>query len=422
MAQKALTTEKVEELRSLRSEGLSVREVAARAGVSEGTASNYTRGIAKPIRGTQVKKEAPSGRRESKDIMEATAGAKLDSDTIELANRVRKARLQAELDDIDDRKQQRQEVDDMRLRERKLLLQLDETRLGASKGDSSVVIELNQLRSDLADLRESRHQAEIRQMEHRMGQLVASIRQTGLNQYDLMSQAMTKAENLAILATGKIDGLVKSGQGDKALMTALQLGLSPSEYALLLQGEDLIPTREDFIAGRQYRAKMDGVPYEEPEPGEFEGLVSLVQQHNRRWQAAMDKSQRAMGKGGSSVVRTGQPGTVPAPGEQEPVVLKAESKVVQCTRCGTTFDIDLVEAKQAAAGKRLFVHCANPKCGFLLDLKDLVPELKPVEDKSSKLYCYVAGKDGQCVSELRASDQCMDCQWFKPTIVPMVYE
>ncbi|MBA7530600.1 hypothetical protein ES705_22809 [subsurface metagenome] len=310
----------------------------------------------------------------------------------------------------------------MRLRERKLLLQLDETRLGASKGDTGVVSELNQLRSELSELREARHQSELRQMEHRMGQMVASIRQTGLTQYDLMSQAMGKAENLAILATSKVDSFMKSGREDKQLLMGLRLGLSPGEYALLLQGEEPVLSIEDYEMGRRLRAQQDGVPLTKPEPGEYEGLVRLTERRNQQWQAAVDKAAQAMGRGGSQVIGTGQPGTVPAPGEPEPEVLKAESKLVKCTRCGTTFDIDLVEAKQAAAGKRLFVHCANPKCGFLLDLKDLVPELKPVEDKSSKLYCYVAGKDGQCVGELRASDQCMDCQWFKPAIVPLVYE
>ncbi|MBA7553380.1 hypothetical protein ES705_45971 [subsurface metagenome] len=424
MAQKALTAEKVEELRSLRSEGLSVHEVAAKAGVSEGAVSNHTRDIAKPARGTQVKKEAPSGRRESKDIMEATAGAKLDSDTIELANRVRKARLQAELDDIDDRKQQRQEVDDMRLRERKLLLQLDETRLGASKGDSNVVTELNQLRNELTELREARHQAELRQSEDRHqaemrrleGQIV-SVGRTGLGAYDIMAKSLDKAENLAIMVTDKVDKFVKSGQGDKTLMTALQLGLTPTEFQLLQQGEELIPTREDFEVGRRYRAHRDGVPYVEPEEGEFEGIVSLVQRHNLMWQAAMDKAQRAMGKGGSSVVRTGKPGQVPAPGEEEPVVLKSESKLVKCQRCGSTFDVDLNEARQhAAQGKKLFVNCA--KCSFLLEITEMLPELQPapgpepVANKSTKPKCYEPGTYGECVSDFRSHErQCDDCSW-----------
>ncbi|GAH80918.1 unnamed protein product, partial [marine sediment metagenome] len=230
----------------MRKEGQTIEGIGKSLGVSAGAVSGWCRDI--PASGTRVKKEGVKPLRESKDIMDLAAGAKLDTETIDLANRVRKARLQAELDDIDDRKQQRQEVDDMRLRERKLLLQLDETRLGASKGDAGVVTELNQLRSELTELREARHQSELRQMEHRMGQLVASIRQTGLTQYDLMSQAMGKAENLAILATSKVDSFMKSGQEDKHLTTALSLGISPPEYALLLQGEEPVLSRGDYEA------------------------------------------------------------------------------------------------------------------------------------------------------------------------------
>ncbi|GAI92294.1 unnamed protein product, partial [marine sediment metagenome] len=105
--------------------------------------------------------------------------------------------------------------------------------------------------------------------------------------------------------------------------------------------------------------------------------------------------------------------------EQQPVVLTAESKLVQCTRCGTTFDIDLAEARsQAGAGKKLFIHCANPKCGFMLDLKELIPEEKsvpgpePVVDRSQKPSCYAPGMYGACVSDLRSQDrQCDDCAW-----------
>jgi len=423
MPQKALATEKVEELRSLRSEGLSLREVAARAGVSEGAVSNYTRGIAKPARRPQGPKEAPLGRREGKDIMSAAAGAKIDEETADLANRVRKARLQAELDDVEDRKRQRLEIDDLRLRERKLLLQLDETRLGASKGDSAVVGELTELRRELGDLREARHQTELRQSEDRhsseMRQVLAGIQHNGLSEYDIMSRVLDKGENLAIMVTDKVDKLLKGGQGDKQLVLGLQLGLTPLEFQLLQQGQDPIPTKDDWLVGRRYRAHRDGVKLEEPAEGEFEGLVALIQQRNRRWQEVMDRAQVAMGRGGSQVVTTGKRGAAPAPGEPEPVVLKAESKLVKCTRCGTSFDIDLVEARQAAtAGKRLFVNCANPKCNFLLDLASLMPELKPapgptpVADKSTTPQCYELGSQGECVSRSRNQGrQCGDCAW-----------
>lgn len=431
MAQKSLTPEKVEELRSLRLEGHSVHEVAARAGVSEGAVSNYTRDIGKPARSTQAKKEAPPDRREGKDIMDLTAGAKLDTDTVDLANRVRKARLQAELDDIDNRAAAHQELDDMRLRERKLLLQLDETRLGASKGDSGVVADITQLRSELGELREARHQSELRQSEdrhqgeiRRLEGLVAGIQRTGLTEMDIMSRVLDKGENVAIMFADKVEKIVKSGQGDKTLMTALQLGLTPPEYALLLQGADEIPTREDWELGRRYRAHRAGVKLEEAEEGEYEGLVALIETRNRRWRAVMDKATLSMGRGGSQVVRTGKTGTVPAPGEPEPLVLKAESKLVQCQRCGSVFDVDLNEARRSVVeGTKLFVNC--PKCAFLLDLKDLVPELaKPVEVKSATPECYVAGEGGKCVNPSKGLGeyQCQDCHWSGDAIRHLAYE
>ncbi|MBA7709683.1 hypothetical protein ES703_118605 [subsurface metagenome] len=202
---------------------------------------------------------------------------------------------------------------------------------------------------------------------------------------------------------------------------ALSLGLTPDEYALLLQGEELVPTKEDWETGRRYRAHQDGVPLAEPEEGEYEGLVSLIVQHNRRWQNVMDRATMAMGRGGSQVVKAGkpsEPGQVPAPGEPEPVVLKANSKVVKCQRCGCQFDIDLNEARQyAAQGKKLFVNCE--KCNFLLEITEMIPELKP-----AKVFppCYAAGQDGRCNSELRAIEQCVNCEWFGPATRPLLYE
>ncbi|GAH55273.1 unnamed protein product, partial [marine sediment metagenome] len=103
----------------------------------------------------------------------------------------------------------------------------------------------------------------------------------------------------------------------------------------------------------------------------------------------------------------------------EPVVLPADSKVVKCQRCGSTFDVDLNEARQyAAQGKKLFVNCA--KCKFLLEITEMLPELKPepalvatpVADKSTKPKCYVPGFYGECVSDLRSEErQCGDCSW-----------
>jgi len=423
MAQKALSTEKVQELRSLRSEGLSVRAVATRAGVSEGAVSNYTRDIAKPARRTQSRKEGPKSRNESKDTTGPVVAGPYDEETKELANQVKKARLQSELDEIEDRKRQRQEIEDLRIRERKLMLQLDTSRGDGAGG------EMSQLRQDISELRESRHQAELRDAEYRhqaeirrLEQLIAASDRTGLTPYDLMARWGDKIENLLILGSGKIDKAVSRFQSGSSLRTALQLGISPAELEVLTDGPGEVPTREDWEVGRRLRAHHKGVALTEPEPGEYEGLVSLIERRNRQYETALARVNQTMVQGG---YRTGSPGKTPAPGQAEPAVLKAESRLVTCSRCGTTFDIDLGEARQAgAAGKRLFVNCANPKCNFLLDLTELLPELKPAKvtkpvtecapaaDKSTTPKCYVAGHMGRCDSGLRNTEPCRGCWWL----------
>ncbi|MBA7566887.1 hypothetical protein ES708_08586 [subsurface metagenome] len=203
----------------------------------------------------------------------------------------------------------------------------------------------------------------------------------------------------------------------------MQLGISPAELEVLTNGPEVIPTSEEYEIGRRLRARREGRALTEPEPGEYEGLVALITRRNRQYETALAKANQTMVQGG---YRTGSPGKTPVPGQAEPAVLKAESRLVTCSRCNTTFDIDLAEARQAgAAGKRLFVSCANPKCNFLLDLNELLPELKPAKvakpvtecapaaDKSTTPECYVAGHMGRCNSELRSPDnQCRDCWWL----------
>ncbi len=111
---------------------------------------------------------------------------------------------------------------------------------------------------------------------------------------------------------------------------------------------------------------------------------------------------------------TGSLGKTPAPGEQQPPVLKAESKLVTCSRCQTTFDIDLAEAKQSVtAGKRLFVPCANPQCQFLLDISELLG-LKPADEKPPAPECYEPGPAGCAAPAHRQNAPghiCKECAW-----------
>lgn len=432
MPQKPLKPELVKQAREMRGRGDSLGSIAGELGISAGSASNACRGIPKPLAEKASKRNDDGGG-------PVQAGRYDADETVRLANDLRKAELRESLERIESRRGEREALEQLRSRERGLQSELDNARLSVSKGDNSVLSEITQLRGELSELRESRFQSELKAAEDRHAQVIARLEQqisasgrTGLTEFDLMSQAMGKAENLAIMVADKVDRLVKSGQGDKHFMLGLQLGLTPSEFQHLQQGADEIPTREEWELGRRYRAHRDGVKLEEPDEGEYEGLVNLIEQRNRRWQNVMDRASRAMGRGDSQVVltgktpgqvpATGKPGQAPAPGEPEPVVLRAESKLVKCQRCGSTFDVDLNEARQhAAQGKKLFVNC--PKCGFLLEITaEMIPELKPVEVLSTKPACFVAGQDGHCNSEMRAPEQCINCQWFGNAVRPMVFE
>ncbi len=112
-----------------------------------------------------------------------------------------------------------------------------------------------------------------------------------------------------------------------------------------------------------------------------------------------------------AAVQTGKPGKVPdpgkapEPGQPAPAILKAESKLVTCSRCGCEFDIDLAEAKsKAGPGKKLFMRCANPKCQFMLDIAELLPELRPSPE------CYQPSPNG-CASKGSFGESCRDCHW-----------
>ncbi|GAI92393.1 unnamed protein product [marine sediment metagenome] len=134
--------------------------------------------------------------------------------------------------------------------------------------------------------------------------------------------------------------------------------------------------------------------------------MARIESENRQYESVMAKAQQ--GAVAPKTTLTGSLGKTPAPGEPEPPVLQAESRLVTCSRCQSTFDVDLAEAKQSViAGKRLFVPCANPKCGFLLDISELLGlELTP---KGPAPECFEGTPEG-CASKGHY-ENCRDCQW-----------
>ncbi|MBA7580419.1 hypothetical protein ES708_22310 [subsurface metagenome] len=414
MTQKALTPEKIAELRSLRSQGLTLRAVATKTDVSLGAVSNHTRDIPIPARRTQSQKDGPKSQAEVKDTTAGVVAGPYDEETKELANKVKKARLQAELDDISDQKRQRQETDELRIRERKLSVQLEEARTTAGRGDGSSGSQFTELRNEIAELREARHQAELRESDsrhqaeiRRLEGQIDRIGQTGLTEFDLMGRWGDKLENLIILGSGKVDRAISQFQSANLFKTALSMGISPAEMDILNRGPLEIPTIEEFQLGRQLSAHRAGVPLTEPGPGEYKALVARIESENKQYETAMAKAQQ--GAGAPKTTRTSSLGKTPAPGEPEPPVLQAESRLVTCSRCQTTFDIDLAEARQSvAAGKRLFLPCANPKCGFLLDISELLGLKLTPEGPAPE--CFEATPKG-CAARVYNYENCRDCQW-----------
>lgn len=411
MPQKPLEQEKIEQARELRRQGKPIEAIASELGISVGAASKHTRGIQKPIRAPVVKPGGGKKPGEGKGIMDKTGEAALDDETRELANRVRRARLQGELDEIEDRRGQRERLVELGTRERELRLQLDEARGKAATGDSSVNEEIRELRQHLNDLGEERHRQEIYQMESRhqadmqtlQRQIAASANRTGLTSYDLIAQGMGKLENMAMVAGSKVDSFMRDNRRGKELGMALSLGLSPGEYETLLRGPDTPFTKA------QWQALVGGGSLTPSDIEGYERHLANMEKRNAQYEAIMAKVAQRLGQGRQpEVTLAGRQGHAPAPGEPEPPVLKAESRLVTCSRCQTTFDIDLREVRQhVEPGKSLFVACANPKCEFLLDLSELLG-LK-VAPKGPAPECYSGTGEGCASKGLYA--QCQDCQY-----------
>jgi len=407
-----------EQAREMRRAGRTIESIAIDLGVSSGSVSGWCRGI--PV-------EALSRKRAIKKPVESSAiiadsSRVLDrvpesERVMELANQVKETELAARKAEADarvrrlqaaeeDDAQRREYNEDLRRRVKEAETREAEARARAySSGTPEVMAQVETARAESQRLREQlteqRHQEQMSELrrgfESQMSALASMLKdKSGITPYDIIGKGLDKAENLAIMVTDKVDKMVKGNQGDKQLMMALSLGLSPPEYALLQQGEDPLPTREDWELGRRYRAHQDGVKLEEPEPGEYEGLVALIEGKNRRWQGVMGKvSQRLdAARGGSRRVEAAGH-TAPATAE----VLAAGSKIVdvKCSHCGKLVSVDLLDLKikSSAYGK-----C--PECQATLDLS-AITGVKPSPD------CFVG--DGNKCQVAEETALCAQCAW-----------
>ncbi|MBA7556449.1 hypothetical protein ES705_49157 [subsurface metagenome] len=143
-----------------------------------------------------------------------------------------------------------------------------------------------------------------------------------------------------------------------------------------------------------------------PGPGEYKAFVAQIESENQQYESIVAKAQQ--GATAPKTTLTGTLGKAPAPGEPEPPVLQAESRLVTCSRCQSTFDVDLVQARQQSQpGKRLFINCVNPKCGFLLDLSELLGLKLTPEGPAPE--CFTGTPEG-CAGKGHY-ENCRDCPY-----------
>lgn len=431
---KPASPEVKEQARQLRLEGHTITSIAEALGSSVGAISTWCRGIAKPIRATESQKQGTKTRREGKDISEVpaiTGRIPPEDATVAAINEAARAKAETEkvkaeserqavLDDIEERKRQRAKLFDLEVKAKEAEVAERESRIKMIASPSpELQIQLETARSETLRLRdeltEARHTQQLAELQRGFSAQLDSLRQslhpTGTTEMDILDRGLDKAESLVHRVGDGFISLFQSIREDNLLKAALNAGVSYDEYRAAI-GEIALNTFKGEPRAEFYRLalKKENEGLTEAEAARFDELWKLKAKSETAAIAARAKitqkiSQANVGRQSHSI-RAAE-GRELVPGEV-PVVLSAESKVVRCQRCGATFDVDLQEAKQqAASGRKLYINCPNPKCNFLLEITDLIPELaKPIPE------CYIAGERG-CSNYQAGQPTCEQCK-FSP--------
>jgi len=229
--------------RQLRQQGQSLADIAEALSVSTGAVSNWCRGITQPV-ASAAEKPKERGTR-ARDMLDTTIDTKPDQETIDLANRLRRERLQGELDELADNRRARAKLVELEAKAKEAELAEREARVKLSSGSPESMVEIASLRDDrdrlereLAELRHNEQLAELKrgmaaQIDLLHNALVGRDR-TGKTNYDLLSELASRAENLVTLGASKIDKAISRLSVGKDLKLALSLGLSPAELEVYM--------------------------------------------------------------------------------------------------------------------------------------------------------------------------------------------
>lgn len=217
--------------------------------------------------------------------------------------------------------------------------------------------EVVSLRDALSDSRLASVMAEVKSLKEQIGD-----KRLGRTELDLMSEAMGKVENLVGMAGEKVDRFVRQGRDDKQLLMSLSLGITPSEYQRLLQGEEPIGSIEEYSLSRHIAAHRNKEEFVEPSKEEYQDYAKKIEARNREYQAINDKV------GARLRQRT--------PKAEAKAKVEPEQVTVICSKCNQPFEISLAQVNQqleAHPGEKLEVTC--PNCQATVDLAILLPEL-----------------------------------------------
>ncbi|GAI40066.1 unnamed protein product, partial [marine sediment metagenome] len=221
------------------------------------------------------------------NIDRTTSEARIDEETRQLANQVRRGKLNDELEELAGRRRRRERVEDLELREREAQLHQGP---GAGQGSG----ELKELRTEVATLRESLHQQQLDQINTKVDRLTSFIaesdkRKVGRTELDLMSEGLGKVENLISLGGEKVDHFLRDHKDEQHLLRSLSFGIAPGEYEHLLRGQEEIIPFEDYCLSMHIRAARAKEEYQEPTREEYQEYVKRQEATNRKYQAISDR-------------------------------------------------------------------------------------------------------------------------------------
>lgn len=224
-------------------------------------------------------------------------------------------------------------------------LRLISAKSSTSQGGS----ELKELRTEVATLRESLHQQQLDVINAKVDRLTTFIaesdkRKVGRTELDLMSEGLGKFENIIGLGADKVDRFMRDNKDEKHLLRSLSFGISPLEYQKLIDGQEVVLSREDLGLSRHiaHHRGGSGEEFVGPTEADYQEYVKRVETDNKKYQAISDRVTKKLGQ-------------KPVEGEGkkvEPILPKPGDKF-DCPSCH--WGTEVVEVGSP-------VHCHNTDC------------------------------------------------------------